>query len=159
MAAAESRRKGPWETYHEASTQDGHESTGQRVKDEGAHSQSDEEDGGVDRTVAVGLQLEGQEVGARLADRIRIHRQHEGEVKGGGMEKMRCNDPVGGPTLVEDEQGEEDHRDDQWGHNSRTSPSFCIRGRERVGEEQDSRHTQRNAQRIKAGDNPLDDCS
>ncbi|GMG08907.1 unnamed protein product [Aspergillus oryzae] len=79
-----------------------------RVEYEGTDSQSDEEDRGVDRTVAVGLELEGQEIGAGLADGIRVHSKHEREVKGGRAEKMRCNNTVGGSTLVEYEQAEWD---------------------------------------------------
>lgn len=58
----------------------------------------------MDRTVPVGLELESEEVGTGLAHGIRVDGKHESEVKRGGAEKVRCNNTVAGPTLVEYEQ-------------------------------------------------------
>lgn len=82
--------------YHEARAEEEDEAAGERVADERGDAQRDEEDGGVDRAVAVGLELQGEEVGACLPHGVGGGGEDEGEGEGAGFEEVRGEDGLGG---------------------------------------------------------------
>ncbi|KND89174.1 hypothetical protein TOPH_06166, partial [Tolypocladium ophioglossoides CBS 100239] len=140
----------PAEDEHGARAEHGHQPAGDGVGQQRSHADGEEQQGGAQRRVAVRLELQGEEVGAGLADGVGGDGEDERQVEGRAAEEARAEERLAGAGLLDGEEGEQRDGEDERRDDGRGGPAGGVGGREGVGQEEQAGDAETDAEDVEA---------